>query len=182
MELKEYSNKLNSYLNDICSYLSKEHPFIMDNIEYICYINDNFCNNIKNINLDNNTKENDLSFEDVYNLAREIIKNIDKNYLDSYDKLIPSGELDFSYNNDYIDSSCTVCLQNDEVIGKYININRNFNYEDVTTLVHEFIHYTNFKSINYNREALTEFLSIYFEMYGYDYLLDNGINSEYLDL
>ena len=61
-------------------------------------------------------------------------------------------------------------------VKQIININREFNYNDVRLLVHEFIHYTNGKHISPNRHYFTEFLSIYFEFYTIDYLLKKGIN------
>lgn len=62
-----------------------------------------------------------------------------------------------------------------------INVNRDFNYNDVMALVHEFIHYTNGKKFSKSRKYLTEFLSIYFDFFTIDYLLEKGINKEEID-
>lgn len=42
-------------------------------------------------------KENNLTIEEVYMLAREIIEDINPLYLTEYDKIMSSGELDFSF-------------------------------------------------------------------------------------
>ena len=135
-----------------------------------------------NYNFDNKVINNNLTFEEIVYLAKEIIEQIDVSYLDSFDSLIKTGELDFSYENEY-DCSCYECFYNDnrEVVGKFININREFSYEDVVTLVHEFIHYTNGDKNTNIRYYLTEFLSIYFEFFARDYLIEKGINKEEMD-
>ncbi len=179
--MKEIYDKLNYYLNDICNYLEKENSFLLENIFEICILNDKFLEFIENYDLDNKTIQNNLTYEDVYLLAREIIGHIDKNYLESFDNLIQSGELDFSYENDYDDSECVTMYRNGKVVRQIININREFNYSDVRILIHEFIHYTNGKKQSINRNYLTEFLSIYFEFYTIDYLLKKGINKEEID-
>jgi len=114
-----------------------------------------------------------LTYQDVYNLAREIIESINSDYLEDFDKLIENGQLDFGYEGEYEDS-VFVHEQKDSNIYNYINIKREFNYSDVGSLVHEFIHYTNGKNNNtIKRRILTEFLSIYYENYAIDYLIDH---------
>lgn len=121
-----------------------------------------------------------MTFEDVFLLAREIIESIDKGYLESFDNLIPSGELDFSYEDNYKDSQCISMFEKNQV-RRIININRQFNYDDVWILVHEFIHYTNGKEDYTIRHYLTEFLSIYFEFYAIDYLFKKDIDKDEID-
>lgn len=179
--MEEIYNKLNLYLNDICNYLEKEDSFLLENILEISQLNDSFLHYIDQYSLNNKTVENKLTFEDVFLLAREVIENIDKSYLECFDNLIQSGELDFSFENKYDDSQCLNMYENGQAIKQIININRQFNYNDVVTLIHEFIHYTNGKKYSINRHYLTEFLSIYFEFYTIDYLLKKGINKEEID-
>lgn len=179
--MKEIYDKLNYYLNDICNYLENEHSFLLEEIDRIRKLNDAFLRFLENYSLDNKTIQNNLTYEDVYYLAREIIGNIDKNYLESFDNLIQSGELDFSYENDYGDSQCVSMYKNGKVVKQIININRKFNYSDVRILVHEFIHYTNGQKQSINRNYFGEFLSIYFEFYAIDYLLKKGINKDEID-
>ena len=116
--MKEIYEKINKYLNDICTFLEQDNSFLLDN---------------------------KLTFEDVYLLAREIIETIDFNYLKDFDKLIETGELDFSYDKEYIGSYCHTLIKDGKLKIQLININRHFNYDDVVTLIHEFIHYTNTK-------------------------------------
>lgn len=179
--MKEIYDKLNNYLNDICNYLDEEYPFLLEHIETIRKLNDAFLILLRNYSLDNGTIKNKLTYEDVYNLAREIIKSIDEDYLESFDNLIQSGELDFSYENAYYDSSCVSVYKNGELVKHFININREFNYNDVIMLVHEFIHYISKKKDTKNINSLEEFLAIYFELYALDYLIEKGINKEEID-
>jgi hypothetical protein len=65
-----------------------------------------------------------------------------------------------------------------------ININRYFDYQDISTLIHEFFHYINrnvVKTINY--KFLGEFISIYFEEYAKRYLMNKrNLTSEDVSL
>ena len=178
--MKEIYDKLNYYLNEICKHLEKENAFLLENIYAISRLNDEVLKHIEDYRLDNKTKQNKLTFEDVFLLARKIIASIDKSYLESFDNLIKSGELDFSFESAYEDSQC-ISMHRKNQVKQIININREFNYNDVRLLVHEFIHYTNGKHISPNRHYFTEFLSIYFEFYAIDYLLKKGINKDEID-
>ncbi len=179
--MKKVYDKLNYYLNDICNYLERKHQFLLENIDKICKLNDSSLKILESYSFDNQTIQNSLTYDEIYCLAREIVECIDKDYLESFDNLIQSGELDFSYENDYRDSQCVSTYKDGEAIRQIININREFNYNDVILLIHEFIHYTNGKKISKNRDFFTEFLSIYFEFYAIDYLLQKGINKEEID-
>ena len=173
--------KLNDYLNEICNYLEPNHSFLLDNIFRISILNDEMLNYLNQISLENETIENHLTFEDVFLLAREIIEQIDKEYLPSFDTLLSSGELDFDYEQEDIESKCISEYKNGNVIKQNIHICRKFNYNDVIVLVHEFIHYINGKKSTNIREYFTEFLSIYFELYANLYLLNEGIPNNELD-
>ena len=173
--------KLNDYLNEICNYLEPNHSFLLDNIYRISILNDIIYDYLSQISLENETIENHLTFEDIFLLAREVVEHIDKNYLSSYDKLISSGELEFDYEKIDTQSWCTSKYENKIAVSQNIHISRKFNYNDVSTLIHEFIHYTNGKKDTNIRDYLTEFLSIYFELYTNLYLLKKGIPNNELD-
>lgn len=178
MTLEQYE-KLNYYLNGCFKELEKSDSFLLANIECFARMSDDYVHMTNNYKFEVYTEQNNLSYNDVYLLAREIIESIDKDYLKYYDELIESGKLDFSYSNDYPGSAFIYCLKKDERI---ININRNFNYTDVLVLVHEFMHYMNGlgDEFSFNRNLLTEAISIYFEEYARNYLLDKGIPKEEL--
>lgn len=178
--MEEIYNKLNWYLKDICNYLEKECPHLLEHIDEICNLNDAFLQFIEKYSLDNRTMQNHLTYEECYLLAREIVEHIDKNYLVSFDRLIESGELDFGFENEYSESHC-VSMYTKGQVKQMINIKRKFNYDDVRALVHEFIHYTNGTKDSTMRRNLTEFLSTYFDFYTVDYLLEKGINEKEID-
>ena len=179
--MKMIYDKLNFYLNDICKHLEKENSFLLENIDPICQINDIFLMFIEKYDLNLNIIQNNLTFQNVFDISREIIKNIDTDYLKKFDNLINSGELDFSYEKFYEDSVCISWYKNGYVEKQIININREFNYNDVKLLIHEFIHYTNATQNTINRNYFSEFLSIYFENYAVNYLLNNNINKNEID-
>ena len=173
--MDEMYTKLNYYLNEMCNYLKGKDFFFLDNINNIALLNDKLNNLIYEYNLDYEVKKNNLTFLDVYNLAREIIASIDETYLPIYDKLITSGELDFGYEGEY-DISCFQTKITENNTQKLINIARKFSYQDVVTLVHEFIHYISYQENNIIEYYLCEFLAIYFETYAINYGKTNNLH------
>ena len=174
MNQEEYQ-KLNNYLNDIFCYLEENDHFLLQNMEEIAILNDRV-NDIVSSYEYVEAEKNHLTFYDVYNLARDIIETIDQKYLPFYDSMIDNGTIDFDYEDKYF---CSFYRGIDTSNGKInlININREFSYDDVVSLVHEFMHYTNGKNdkLSINRYLLTEFISIYYEMYAEDYLREHKL-------
>lgn len=180
--MEETYKKLNYYLNEIFKYLEIEHPFFYKNLINLARFNDAFLNRMEQYTFESNIKCNHLTWEEVFLLAREIIERIDSSYLEAYDRLVPSGILDFSYDCDDSDSYVLTtydCKGN--IKRKIINVSRAFNYDDVRKLVHEFIHYTNDLEFSVSRNQITEFLSIYFEYFAIFYMLEKGIDTDELD-
>lgn len=173
--------KLNEYLNGCFKELEKNDSELLSSLKYFITLSEAYISltNKYELRKEDNI-EPDLSFEDIFLLSREIIESINPLYLEKYDKLIISGELDFSYNNDYFDSHYKYINNSDDDI-ELININLGFNYNDVCILVHEFMHKMNCsKKTSINRYLLTEFISIYFEEYARNCLLKKGIEREKL--
>ena len=176
---EEMYKQLNFYLNGVFKELEKDDSFFINNILQISIIGNKLLTLIEDYDLKKSEIKANLTYNDVYLLAREIIEKIDKNYLKYYDKLIESGEIDFNYEGDYADSACIHCFTTGQ---NFININMEFNYLDVATLVHEFMHYTNVltKLYSINRHIITEAISIYFEEFAKIYLLKKGIDKSEL--
>ena len=190
---KEDYKRLNDYLNDTFIYLSGHDRFFIQNMRSIFIFNNMLYGKLKDIELEHKFHENNLTFEDVYELARNEIEKINSNYLKEFDKLIDSGRLEFflheqnmiikesTYyenlseieNNEEEIRNDSVCSYNN---GDYfIDLARTYNYDDVLMLIHEFIHSTNSsKNMGEYRYILTEFFSIYFEMLSQKDLLENG--------
>lgn len=175
----EMYKELNFYLNGVFKQLEKNDTFLIENLFQITRIGNDLLSLIKNYDLNSKEMHTNLNYNEVYLLTRQIIEEIDKNYLKYYDKLIETGELDFDYEGKYGDSVCTHFFDTGQNL---IDIRRNFNYLDVSTLVHEFMHYTNSLTKDYslNRHILTEAISIYFESYAKNYLLSKGIDQSEL--
>lgn len=174
---KEEYKKLNRYLNMVFNVLEYNDSFLIKNAVSIDYSIEELLNYCINDNIDFLSKENNMTFMDIYRETREIIMSISPKYVEEFDKLLNSGVIDFSYDNEYTDSEFIFYFKNKVGI---ININRRFNYNDVVLLIHEFFHYLNSRIVNRseNTYLFTEFISIYFEIYSINYLKKKGISNE----
>ena len=173
--------KLNEYFKDIYTYLQKKNPYLLNNICKITTLSGTVLNLLRDFNFDVNMRENNLSIQDVESMARAIIEKLNKDYLESFDKLVESKELRFSDNERFVGSDVYSHIEDDGKITKMVSIERKYNYSDVRILVHEFIHYTTCECFFINREILSEFLAIYFELHVVDNLLGQGIPMEEID-
>lgn len=142
---QEQIQELNGYLNDIFLMLNEEDSYLLHNLRKFVFVNENylqFAN--KNLNCEEKSISTYLTFEQVYALGREVIETYCPCYLEEYDCILSSGILDLSYEKEYDGSHCDCNPHRQQF---EININREFHYEDVITLIHEFMHYTNGKKI-----------------------------------
>lgn len=198
---EEDYKKLNDYLNDTFIYLSEYDGFLIYNMQSIFILNNMLYGKLKDIDLEHKFYKNNLTFEDVFELARNEIEKINPNYLKEFDKLIDSGRLGLFKQKENInikevdDYEKISEIENNEEETRYdsvcsyteddyfIDLARKYNYNDVLMLIHEFIHSTNSsENMGEYRYILTEFFSIYFEMYAQRNLLESGINSSELDI
>lgn len=198
---KEDYKRLNDYLNDTFIYLSGYDRFFIQNMQSIFILNNMLYGKLKDIDLEHKFYKNNLTFEDVFELARNEIEKINPNYLKEFDKLIDSGRLGLFKQKENInikevdDYEKISEIENNEEETRYdsvcsyteddyfIDLARKYNYNDVLMLIHEFIHSTNSsENMGEYRYILTEFFSIYFEMYAQRNLLESGINSSELDI
>lgn len=198
---KEDYKRLNYYLNDTFIYLSEHDGFFIQNMQSIFILNNMLYGKLKDIDLEHKFYKNNLTFEDVFELARNEIEKINPNYLKEFDKLIDSGRLGLFKQKENInikevdDYEKISEIENNEEETRYdsvcsyteddyfIDLAREYNYNDVLMLIHEFIHSTNSsENMGEYRYILTEFFSIYFEMYAQRNLLESGINSSELDI
>ena len=198
---KEDYKRLNDYLNDAFIYLSKYDGFFIQNMHNIFSLNSILYENLKGIGLRHNFHKNNLTYEDVFNLARNEIEKINPNYLEDFDKLIDSGRLEFFLheqnmiikgntnheeiseieNNEEETRNNSRCFYTEN--DYFIDLVRKYNYDDVLVLIHEFMHSRNLsKNMGEYRYILTEFFSIYFEMLSQKNLLERGINPSELDI
>lgn len=173
--------ELNEYLKDICDYLQKKNPYLLNNISKIIKLGGTALKQLHDFDFATDMKENGLSVENVERIARSIIEKINKNYLVLFDELVMSDELWYSDNNEFYDTCVETRFEDDGSVRKRILINKKHNYSDVRILIHEFIHYTTCERCSINREILSEFLAIYFEFYAVDYLLNRGISLDEID-
>lgn len=98
---EEMYKKLNSYLNDF--FIKAQHfdPIFIENLDGYCALSKLIMNKFNGTFKKWKIKENNLTFSDVYLIAREIIASIDAKYLDKYDQILQNGILDFSYEAEF---------------------------------------------------------------------------------
>lgn len=179
---KEEYKKLNDYLNDVTMFLNNHDSFYMNNLQSIAILSDKCLDLLDKYDFNGKIERDFLTFFDVYNMAREVIKVINKDYLDTYDQILDNGILEVNYDrlNDIYEERRTTnnscCYKKDNIF-----LDAFFNYEDVCVLVHEFFHILNYNQ-TYIRYFLTEFISIYFEQYTCDVLIGKSIDTDKIRL
>ena len=174
---KEDYNIINDFFNDLSLRLFDSENF--DN-NYFLYakLNDSFIDYMRDFyNIEDkyrqNAKTNNMTFEDILSISRDIIASVLPNYLDKFDELLEKGLIDFSYDGEYDESYVRHEYKDGQLLRRYINICREFNYTDVEVLIHEFMHYITTKNGKIKDKIIGEFISIYFELYAIEYMYKN---------
>ena len=163
--------KLNRYLNDIFNYLEKSDKYLFICLNDIYNISKHINDKFSDLYFDEDEITNNLSFIDVIYHVENIIKYIDSKYIPIFRNVINNGELNFSYNKE---EEGNYFLNKDDV--GIINIDREYNYQDVINLSHEFGHYLCNKGKEQTELGylLDEFIGRYFEIQAVNYLINNG--------
>lgn len=163
--------KLNRYLNDIFNYLEKSDKYLFICLNDIYNISKHINDKFSDLYFDEDEITNNLSFIDVIYHVENIIKYIDSKYIPIFRNAINNGELNFSYNKE---EEGNYFLNKDDV--GIINIDREYNYQDVINLSHEFGHYLCNKGKEQTELGylLDEFIGRYFEIQAVNYLINNG--------
>ena len=163
--------KLNKYLNDIFNYLEKSDKYLFICLNDIYNISKHINDKFSDLYFDEDEITNNLSFIDVIYHVENIIKYIDSKYIPIFRNAINNGELNFSYNKE---EEGNYFLNKDDV--GIINIDREYNYQDVINLSHEFGHYLCNKGKEQTELGylLDEFIGRYFEIQAVNYLINNG--------
>lgn len=121
--------KLNRYLNDIFNYLEKSDKYLFICLNDIYNISKHINDKFSDLYFDEDEITNNLSFIDVIYNVENIIKYIDSKYIPIFRNAINNGELNFSYNKE---EEGNYFLNKDDV--GIINIDREYNYQDVINL------------------------------------------------
>lgn len=113
--------------------------------------------------------------------AREIINSIGfQKYIDLYNYMLANDK--FKYVEGYNGASLRADDRKDEKT-YYIQLaDKESDLKQVVTIVHELIHGTNMPKENSAQYFLNEFISMYFEKYAEQYLLNNICTESELDL
>ena len=174
---KEDFDVINDYLNNLSLYMF-ECKDVEDNYDFLIRMNNCFSNYFGDrYFVDGSSqivpRKNNLTYEDVLNISRKVIESINPKYLEEFDKLLNSGIIDFGYEDEYEYSFVRHVFSKGKLESRIINLKRSFNYNDIETLVHEFMHYVCFVGDGMRNKIIGEMISIYFELYTMEYLKKN---------
>lgn len=139
------------------------------------------CNQYHNELTLKRNKTNYISLDETLKIVKDFLRTIDSAYPEILDKLLSNGIVNL-YDID--DEESTKKYGKDAYYSRNngnhtINVPIGHNIEDVFTIVHEFIHYTNcLNGLSVDGLLLTEAISISHEMLLYEYLKQNKMYEE----
>ena len=169
----------NSKLNDICVFLDKEYPILINNIHSIANIVNKSLISFSDVDFNTIYLQNTITNMEVFELAKEVVSKINPEFENDFERIVSNGELDFINTEDENEENKIDLLVGTNFSyysnsgAKLINVVKEYNYSDVVNLVHEFFHYENYDNDNDTRSFFTEFFSIYYEQFTIDYLIEN---------
>ena len=123
-------------------------------------------------------KFDEMDIKETLNLVREFLANVDKKYLEVFDRSLSDGTFDLFLPEDDL-----VERPNEPVTTPKpqanINVPITYTIEDGAIIIHEFFHFLNdTDDLVGVREIFTEMISIYYEFRYYQFLLEKGYNSK----
>lgn len=175
-----------------------------NNYVKLFYIGNNYMNFIDEQKIvSKNNKKTKISKEDMINYSKKVLESLDENLLDGINNFNLSGSIIYSNKikraltrNKISNMSIRKLNNKNQRKLKYtININEEITYETIKTFIHEYMHYISGNNVpkneygdltiykkNINEQKYGEFISIYFEEYAKDYMVNNfNINNDEFD-
>lgn len=166
---EEQYEKLNFYLGKLIPILEQNgHSFLTLNTETITMLSKKCWDVLLGLNANVETESEPLSFDEIINLSRQILSNIDVEWLNEFNRLIKDNLITFDANYSFLDF-------NDGACKLYLELK--YNCDDVRTIIHEFAHYMSYKDLKVLYEShniFSEFYGIYFELYATQYIKSIG--------
>ena len=119
-----------------------------------------------------------MDVRDTIKLVRDFLSNIDKEYLNIFDKTLSNGIFElFLLEDDLIERPDEPVTYPKPEAVIYVPIQHNIT--DGSIIIHEFFHYLNDSDdVGVNRYIFTEMISIYFEFRYCQYLVTKGISKD----
>lgn len=161
--------------------------FMKDNPDFIGYRVNSFRKCLDEFPQVEYNYVNDLSLLDILQLSKDFLGTIDRKYISKFEELINDGSFNIFDSEDEEnlrtfpgEAFRSYTMDEDGKFHENINIPLSHTIEDVYTIVHEFIHITNYdpEIEKDDREFFTEASSITYEFLLYDYLKNNDICNE----
>lgn len=175
-----------------------------NNYVKLFYIGNNYMNFIDEQKIvSKNNKKTKISKEDMINYSKKVLESLDENLLDGINNFNLSGSIIYSnkikraLTRNKISNMSIRNLnnKNQRKLRYTININEEITYETIKTFIHEYMHYISGNNVpkneygdltiykkNINEQKYGEFISIYFEEYAKDYMVNNfNINNDEFD-
>ena len=175
-----------------------------NNYVKLFYIGNNYMNFIDEQKIvSKNNKKTKISKEDMINYSKKVLESLDENLLDGINNFNLSGSIIYSnkikraLTRNKISNMSIRNLnnKNQRKLRYTFNINEEITYETIKTFIHEYMHYISGNNVpkneyggltiykkNINEQKYGEFISIYFEEYAKDYMVNNfNINNDEFD-
>ena len=162
--MKKDLKKYKEYLDNAVS-IFEAHPFFLKSLGYIDTIrgNANPFYLLIPTTKEEEPKKEELPNETIIEISRSIIATIDHNLLRVFDETLQDDRIFIT--DDKLIRSGNYAFNNKRAI----IISKNGGYDDIVTLIHEFMHLCNYSN-NDKYLMFTEFFSVYFEIYAINYL------------
>ena len=168
--------ELDKYFERLKDIKKGEIGFYYDNLEFLMDLSHSVMSFNNNIKPDENKKQRYVSSIDKV-LIQNVLREISSRIINTYHDLDETNKIHLLYENEDLPDT----QSRYEKGNLYYTFSNNYDY--LSTLVHELMHATNIDpNNNYLTPAvLTEFISIYFEMYTKELLPNFGIDNKEID-
>ena len=159
-------------------FMSDHMKGIYRNLNDLEYMHSEFVKLIETQGLKEAPKQELIDRETTKKVAGDIINSLGfKRYTDLYNFIIENDRIVFDPNAR--ESQYRFVIPNYNPIEHILISEKDKDKRTIITLVHEFFHWTNhMENQNNAHYMLGEFISIYFEEYATDYLLNNNLYTE----
>ena len=158
--------------------------YLLDNIEFLDETSKDIISELELVDFEEKEYETYMTLEEILDLVKAFLKDIDESYYKLFEKLIQNGTINIydasvKENIEEFGNEAYHESYEDKYGNRVSNINIPIGHtiDDVYTIVHEFIHHTNLSKIRANDRAMfTEGVSILYEYVLYNYLKSKDIN------
>lgn len=159
--------------DEILNNIKKKDFFLYNHFDDFLYMHNSFKHCVSKISKPICNSETRINDDESMAISKKIIEYINPNYISTFNYIIDNKNIVF--DSDSNGSRFTATDWNDKQTWKIIIEEKN-NYDNVISIIHEFMHYKNaIDGVSFNRDVFGEFISIYFEKQAEQFLINNNV-------